>query len=167
MATKFFSPVNFGVTKQLNIALELFRRALETWLNSLGVLKSWVPTLTNMTQGNGTITAKYSQIGKRVFGYFVFVLGSTSTVGTSPTITLPVTMSSTWNNLTIIGQASVLDTGTAVYRGYLRPTTTTSAIFYIQNSAGTYVTENSITATVPMTWTTGDAFACSFEYEAA
>jgi hypothetical protein len=167
MATKFFSPVNFGVTKQLNIALELFRRALESWLNTLGVLKTWGPTLTNMSQGNGTVTARYCQIGKTVFGYFVFVLGSTSTVGTSPQISLPVTVSSSWNNLTPIGSVNLLDTGTAVYYGLLRPTSTTAAIFYVQNSAGTYVTENGITATVPMTWTTGDAFACSFKYEAA
>jgi hypothetical protein len=53
--------------------------------------QTWSPTLSNLTQGNGTIEAKYIQIGKTVYFRFTFILGTTSAVGSIPTITLPVT----------------------------------------------------------------------------
>lgn len=62
--------------------------ALETALNS--VSGTWVPILTNMTQGNGTITARFKQVGPEVDYYFQFVFGTTSAMGTVPSFTLPV-----------------------------------------------------------------------------
>ncbi len=54
--------------------------------------QTWAPTWTNLTPGNGTYSfAKFCQIGKTVFVRLAFVLGSTSSVGTAPTFTLPVT----------------------------------------------------------------------------
>src|SRR6185369_9654216 len=52
---------------------------------------SWTPSWTNLSVGNGTVVAKYVQIGKTVFARLSLVLGSTSTV-TGPVIfSLPVT----------------------------------------------------------------------------
>jgi hypothetical protein len=44
---------------------------------------------------------------------------------------------------------------------------TTQVGLKAQNSAGTYVTSAYTSATIPMTWTTSDAFQFNFNYEAA
>ena len=52
---------------------------------------SYTPT-TNATVGNGTLTAKYWQMGKLVLSTGRFILGSTSTLLASPTaITMTMT----------------------------------------------------------------------------
>jgi len=128
---------------------------------------TWTPTLTNMTLGNGTVVARYTQIGKLVAGQFRFTLGSTSTIGTTPQFSVPVTMNSNWTTAVPLGPVWCLDSGTAIYYGICRPTSTTAAICYITNTASTYATENNITSTVPFTWTTSDQLVVPFVYEAA
>ena len=59
--------------------------------SSLGTYTSWTPTLTNITIGNGTVTAAYVQIGKHIHAQIRITLGSTSTVGGNPGFSLPVT----------------------------------------------------------------------------
>ena len=39
-----------------------------------GTWRTYTPTLTNLTLGNGTLTAKYAQTGKIVTVYFNFTL---------------------------------------------------------------------------------------------
>lgn len=53
---------------------------------------SWTPTWTNITIGNGTVTAKYKQIGKTVFARVSVTGGSTSSGngGAVQQISLPV-----------------------------------------------------------------------------
>ena len=126
---------------------------------------SWTPTLTNMTLGNGTVTAKYIQIGKTVTARFRFLLGSTSAIGTSPTITLPVT-SADVSTLGILGNGFGTSNATAYYLSARRDSSTTSQLV-AWNSAGTYLTTTGITASVPNTWTTNDYIDIYMFYEAA
>lgn len=57
--------------------------------------KDWVPTLTNITLGNGTLIAKYKEIGSIIFFEVTLTFGSTTALATvsnytqSPRVSLP------------------------------------------------------------------------------
>lgn len=121
---------------------------------------SWIPTLTNLTKGDGTLTTKYRRVGKTGDLRFTFVLGSTSAVGTNPQFSLPFTLSSeiSSSGLFLIGPATLVDSGTARRMGAIQADTSTTVSF-IQINATPAVA--SITATSPWTWTTGDMLLCN------
>jgi hypothetical protein len=50
---------------------------------------TFTPTYTDITVGNGTVTSRYTKSGNLVTVYFRFVLGSTSSTGVNPVVTLP------------------------------------------------------------------------------
>lgn len=128
--------------------------------------QSWTPTLTNMSKGNGTINAYYTQVGNTVFARFAFLLGNTSTVGTNPTFTAPVTQLS--DAAREIGGCMLEDATAGSWLGGLQFNAAGSAILISAfASAGTYVTRAAVTSTVPFTWTTNDWIAGNFSYEAA
>jgi hypothetical protein len=54
-----------------------------------GTWTDFTPTYTDLTVGNGTVTARYSKTGNLVTVYFRFVLGSTSSTGVNPVVILP------------------------------------------------------------------------------
>lgn len=130
---------------------------------------SFTPSWTNLTPGNGTNSGYYHQIGKTVFFKTRFVMGSTSSMGSAPTLTLPITASGNVmaNSDTIIGSVNILDNGTARYGGRLIYASTTTVTAQVDNTAGTYLTPNGITSTAPMTWTTNDTLNLYGFYEAA
>lgn len=126
---------------------------------------SWTPTLTGITQGNGTVEARYIQIGKTVHFYFLFTFGSTSGMG-STLFSLPVTAASYISAAkSMIGTATFHDTSTGFqYVGFSRlDTTTTARGVTFSSSAGT----TNISSTVPFTWATGDTLVIQGTYEAA
>lgn len=131
---------------------------------------TWTPTLTAITLGNGTLTAKYVQIGKVVTLRFNFVLGSTSAIGTNPKFTLPVTSLSygaSGTETIRVGGAMFEDTGVTNAHGIVGLISTTEAGFYVNSANGTYVGIAGISSTVPWTWGTGDSLNTTFSYEAA
>jgi len=135
-----------------------------------GAWTAWTPTWTNLTAGNGTITARYTKTGKTVKGYLRVTFGSTTTIGSAPTFTLPVSAAShynTPNNQIAYGYAE--DAGTAAYNIVVFvDNSTTVGLLRIAAASGAYVANaNGISSTVPFTWATGDYFNATFEYEAA
>lgn len=127
---------------------------------------TYSPTLTNLTIGNGTQVAKYIQMGKMVTVIFSFTLGSTSSVGTSPTITLPVTASAGAVG-NAVGLMTFGDTGVAGYPGLFQVITTTTFSPFSFNASGTYTTFVGTTASVPLSFGNGDGFGGMLTYEAA
>lgn len=125
------------------------------------------PTLTNITIGNGTAATYYKQTGKRVDFLFKMVFGSTSAMGTNPIFSLPVTASANYSVLQPIGNATYEDAGTTTYLGLCTYLTSTTARIWAINSSVTYAREETITSTVPMTWTTSDSIRVTGFYEAA
>ncbi len=138
------------------------------WLDPIpGVWQTWTPTYTNITVGNGTVTARYTQIGNLVTVYFEFALGSTSTIGTSPQVSAPVTPHSNYaDNEHNVGSSYLLDAGTNRYMGVLRMFSSTFLLEVLKSDV-TYLQPKSVTATVPFTWTTGDKVHFTATYEAA
>lgn len=133
-----------------------------------GAWSDWTPTLTNLTQGNGTVLARYRQFGKTVHFRFRFTLGSTSAVGTSPRFTLPVApVNSAPNDYTgsiPMGTVVLTDTGTTNRWGYLQLTAGSTVDIIGFSTTGTSV---GLSATVPHTWASTDIIAATGTYEAA
>jgi hypothetical protein len=125
---------------------------------------AFTPNPANMSVGNGTLTARYQQIGKTVTVEFYFALGSTSTVTGTPTFALPV--AAKVSNYTFIGSASFGDYAVGTYPAIA---VNYSSFVYLTsiNSAGTYAFEGGVSATAPFTWAVNDTIITRFTYEAA
>lgn len=95
------------------------------------------------------------------------MLGTTSSVGSDPYITLPITAASYTADRTIIGQAGFNDVGTNSPVGVVRLKSTTTASIYSLNASSTYLLIAGVSSTSPFTWTTGDNFGLTMTYEAA
>ncbi len=122
---------------------------------------TWTPSYSNITVGNGSVTARYQQIGKTVNFLFIFTLGSTSSIGSTPYFTLPVTAQAVGHYF-----AAFSDAGTANYPAAV-DANTTQAYPYALSAGGTYAGQSYISATVPFTWTTNDNIIVRGTYEAA
>lgn len=134
-----------------------------TGLKYLGDWTTWTPTWTNVTVGNGTVIARYRQIGKTIELFLRLTFGSTTSITSAfPTFTLPVNSAYTGYNT---GQATLIDTGTANYIGFINMSTSTSWIG-VYNSSTTYLTDATLSATVPHTWANTDVITINARYEA-
>lgn len=133
--------------------------------------QSWTPTFANITVGNGTLSCSYVQIGKTIYFRISLTLGTTSSIGTSPTATLPVTAIASIGGGVPFGPSSHFDTSASqFFSGYVKTNTTTTMTFLLHvvvGGAATYIRNDGVTATTPFTWATGDILSASGMYEAA
>jgi len=146
------------------ILAALFGGTSATWV-------SWAPTLTNITIGNGTVTAKYARVGKIIFCRLNIVFGSTTSLSGDVIFTLPVTRATYAGTagVTPLGVAAARDnSGDLVYQATTWTySTTTQAFVRFILASGTYGTSVAASATVPFTWATADEINTQFFYEAA
>jgi hypothetical protein len=155
-------PVSTDLVKDGAEAIEDLGDAIDASVGS-GLLawQSWAPTLSGgWANGNGTWNAYYCQIGKTVHFYGQFTIGSTTTKGTNLLYSLPVTMN---QNLPVSFGAT--SGPNAVLYSY--GNTASTVVIGTINAASTYAIRNTITATVPVTWTTGNQITINGTYEAA
>jgi|LakMenE18May11ns_1017448.scaffolds.fasta_scaffold9780236_1 hypothetical protein len=129
--------------------------------NDVGTWTTYSPTLSNLTVGNGTQIARYQKVGKTVNVFYQLTLGSTSTVGNTPNITLPSTPVQA--NF-YAGSLNMIDSGNTTFMGQAL---ITGGALYPQaiQSNGTYTNAANVTSTVPMTWTTSDVLTMQLSYE--
>lgn len=127
---------------------------------------TWSPTLTNLS--GGTINyAKYIQIGNTVFYRFKYTLAGAGVSG-SVSFTLPVTANADYGPDIPLGEASLVDNGVQLYRGFATPSSTTTAVFKLSTVSGSNVVgTTNLSSTVPFTWATGDYLITDGSYEAA
>lgn len=133
------------------------------WVPIMVAWKTYTPTLTNVTLGNGTLVARYIQIGKVVHMHFRITLGTTSAVSGTPIITLPVATTSARLH-TGFGNATNGTTNFPVETRY-GSTTTTQA--YVFNAANTFLERTNINGTAPFTWASTHILDFNLTYEAA
>ena len=132
--------------------------------------QSWTPTLVNLTLGNGTMVGAYSQVGKTVNARLLITFGSTSSMGSIPTFTFPVTASlgSAVVN-TMMNSSGISSDGASanfiLTNVYVNSSTT--GRFVVAGASGAYAQFTNLGATVPITWTTGYFLQIAFSYEAA
>ena len=122
---------------------------------------SFTPTWSNLTVGNATQSFSYSEHGNLMLVEGVITLGSTSSVSSNPSFTIPNGRTS---NGTVVGQNLRLeDTGSTNFFGQLY-VSTTAIDLYTFNVGSTYATLASISSTVPFAWGTGDKIhvGCAF-----
>ena len=122
---------------------------------------AWTPTLGSITIGNGTVAARYAKVGKMVNFHLKITLGSTSAVTGRITFTLPSTANQTINFAGMFTSGGGTD-----FPGVFFPIGATVYCDAI-NSAGTYAVSNVTSATVPLTWGTGNQVWVNGIYEEA
>jgi hypothetical protein len=134
-----------------------------TWAAAGGgmTFTDYTPTYTNITIGNGTVSARYAKSGKFVYVTWTFTLGSTSSFGNNPRITLPSTAAST----NFVGMSYALDAGSNEINGLTYMASTTQFYFLVQISG--YYGISPASATVPWTWGTSDKMILTLAYEEA
>lgn len=128
--------------------------------------QSWSPTLSGgWANGNGTWTAKYAKLGKNVIATGYFVVGSTSTKGTTLNVSLPVT-AATSNNINGVAWCG-LTASTGLSTLHVLPSSTTVVQLAAVNTAGTYTVLAAVAAAAPVAWATGSVLSFTVIYESA
>jgi hypothetical protein len=153
------SPANIAVTNAM----------LSTTAGELG--GAWVaytPTWTNITVGNGVITARYTKRGKTIQGSVKFLFGSTSDVsGTNISVSLPVPAISSMSEFQPLGLTTFYKPGAAVIFGCCALKTVNDMYLYYYSPSGSVINRGEWNTTTPFDTATGTEFTVSFSYEAA
>jgi hypothetical protein len=126
--------------------------------------QTWSPSYTRLTIGNGTVVARYQQIGKTVNFFWRLVWGSTTSVVNYPVISVPV--NAAYANDFNCGPVTLLDSGTNSYSGLVQ-CNGTGFVPYSLFLTGSNQTSGVITDAAPFTHTTGDIWTITGTYEAA
>lgn len=134
-------------------------------VGGIGTWTAYTPTITGMTLGNGTADFKYSEIGKTVFVQGRITFGSTSSMSSNPTFTLPVTATSASVNM----NTTNLNFNSNSFMGATEIISTTTVRMYGANVGANQLTKSTIDANTPGTawWTTGKQMFFQINYEAA
>lgn len=129
---------------------------------------SYIPTLTNITLGSGTKTGQYQYREGRVFVEGRFTYGAGSAVATGPTVTHPASLTldaATHGDPYPLGRADVLNSGIAVYPGFVTANgSTTTALFNAVNTSGTYGIFTAMGAAIPLTFEAADVIAWKYDF---
>lgn len=127
-----------------------------------GLWTEWVPSFTNLTVGDGSVTA----LGRLDSGTFdfhlLFELGATSAVGTAPQFTLPYNLSLTYfptAGVPKVGSGSASNAGVADYDLSLRVVSVTTPDTVGWVVIGVNGLHANVTATVPFTFGVGDSLS--------
>lgn len=126
---------------------------------------AWTPTLTNLTQGDGTLLARYRRTGQTLDYRFRIKLGASSVVGTSPRFTLPFAVHGSYAvSEDPAGQAQLEDFSVATRAGvvWFQSGNLVEILGYSTTGVATPVT-----ATFPHTWGVNDAMGCAGTVELA
>jgi len=127
---------------------------------------AYTPTWTNLTVGSATQNTYFRMDGKKVFVRYAITLNS-STMGSNPTLTLPVTATSAYKIGAGVGSLYIEDSATAGYIGTTTLGSTTTAIPIIMSTSSTYAGNTGLSSTVPFTWGNADFLSGTFTYMAA
>ncbi|PKN93025.1 MAG: hypothetical protein CVU44_11375 [Chloroflexi bacterium HGW-Chloroflexi-6] len=117
----------------------------------------FVPSWTNFTPGDATITARKWFTGKTLDFEIYVVLGGTSSVSASGPITFvaPATLAAGAGYTVPVGQCLMFDSGTR-YQGVVKIASSTTLGIHAVFTASTYASLSDTTSSVPFTWATAD-----------
>jgi hypothetical protein len=128
--------------------------------------QTWTPTYERLTIGNGTVVARYQQIGKTINFFYRLTWGSTTSCGSYPVVSAPVAALPT--NQYEVGFATLADVTVANYVGAVSLANGgVNLLISTIGSGGSYGILDVLNATTPGTWTTNDVWCISGMYEAA
>ncbi len=134
-----------------------------------GQWKTWTPTYTNLTVGDGTVVARYIEQVSLVVAEFEITFGGTSAMGASPTVSLPVTAALNFTaSRDSIGTCHMFDTAPGNnYHGEVQLASTSAMRPRALLISATYLRGVTLTSAIPMTWATGDILYMRAAFEAA
>ena len=119
---------------------------------------AYVPTMTNWTLGNGTLTGAAAIIGATVLWRLTFTLGSTTGKTGTLLFSLPATTILPAN--ATVGDATLFDTsGSALRYGFATRNAATTCAVRLDDGT-------SVNPTNPWTWATGDQIIINGSFEA-
>ena len=131
-------------------------------LNAAGAWTSFTPSWTNLTPGNGVVSAAYSKFNKILFVRVKFTWGTTTSCGDPVRMTLPASLTQETTSQDPIGLSSLTDIGVAGYSGVVSVISSTLVGINVYNAAGTYLAPNTVNTTRPFTWGNGDIISFQF-----
>lgn len=140
------------------------------WAAPVSGWTSFTPTFTNLTLGNGSVTAAYRENNGLIDISMQLIFGSTTTISSGARFNLPVNLNSQQDGAFICG-GRYLDSGVRSIPTYaeLRPNYVEFRYAYINfNGSGVnYEIMANVNATEPWTWTTNDQIIIAFSYRKA
>jgi hypothetical protein len=132
---------------------------------------SFTPNFDNLTIGNGTLNGSYKKLGKTVYFYASFVMGTTSSVGGSLAVHLPVNAHSDYGSYGLpIGIGEAVHPATGGYEISLRAANASGIVAFLLISTlpGSYVLHSGqATTNAPFVWASGDYCSIQGTYRAA
>jgi hypothetical protein len=135
-------------------------------LNGIGEKTAYTPTFTNLTLGNGTLTADFYRVQNVVTVAVNVVFGSTTSISGDVSVTLPIARAAAGG----LQLATVFlgDTGFANYVGVIIFTATLGSVT-VRNMVPDVTRTQSLplSATAPFTWATTDVLRFTAQYEVA
>lgn len=124
-------------------------------LNAIGDWQSYTPTLTNWTASSTSF--EYAVVNDVVF---VRVYAVVATMGSFPRFTTPTTIGRSPN----FQRVGLLDAGSQWFDGLVLLNSSTDVNLMCIYTAGTYAGYAGLSASIPFTWTAGDAVDGVFVY---
>lgn len=153
------APTPSDSDEDTSIATTAFVKAQGKWTT---YACAWTGTTANPVLGNGSITARYTVIGKTVHYYIGLFIGSTTTLGSGRwDFSLPAPAIGYGDAITPIGTAIARDIGSRNY--LLTAMYTAPDKVHVWRDWGT--SEATATPTTPFTWASGDALLIMGTYE--
>lgn len=139
---------------------------IQTQINNVGIWQTWTPTVSALTVGNGTLVARYSQIGKVINFKLRFTFGSTSSISNSPTFSLPIASVASSSGIAL-GTALIIDSGTTYPTPACAVVADSNVVVRAIRVNATYIEAIDMSSTIPWTWAINDIIDVAGTYEAA
>jgi len=150
-------------TDRLMVLLEQRDRDLENFVS--GREDTYVPTWTNTTVGNGSVTGGFWVQGGWCTFWTIFALGSTSAVSSGGhSVPLPVTAAAAEQGTF---QFTMKDSGNFYWPGLAITSDTSNVYLYLLDASGGYSRGNNFSATAPFTFGADDKLIVSGVYPVA
>lgn len=140
--------------------------AVANAINGFDNWTAYTPTVTGITNGNGTKGGYYCRIGGLVHYIASFTLGTTSAVTGPPVFTLPVASKAVYSQH-LHSQVAFYDASAGLIYPAQALHTTTTVAGYALATASAYLSWASPTSTVPFTWAVNDFVSFAGWYVAA
>lgn len=137
-------------------------------LNSMNEAVSFTPAFSTLTIGNGTRTGTYFIQNKVLYFEVTVTFGSTTTMGTSPDLTLPFAIVGFTLFNPILNTTLLFDnSATGFVFGNLLAITSTTVRIVSNTASGTYVGIQDVAALQPFTWAVNDRVIIRGQYQVA
>ena len=127
----------------------------------------WSPSYANITVGNGVVVARYvGEPGQLVVAQWMLTFGSTTTIGSNNTISLPVNASTLFAAEKLnMGSAMMLEDGTDRHQGIVERESSTTCQVRTLDAGSAVLKSGNLTASVPFTWGEFDSLSFEITYE--